>query len=446
MGKRELTRDKRPAVFLDRDGVLNKPRVWEGRPYPPALVKDFAVYDDAAAGCSRLKAAGFLLVVVSNQPDVGRGRARRADIDEMNRQLFVTIPALDHIETCFHAGEQHGQICKCRKPRPGMLLRSAELMKIDLARSFLIGDRWRDVDCARAAGCKAIFIDRGYTESLRQQPDVTVTSFAEAAQAVLEMARFQCLASTDDLGLISSRMSANLLEQLPVKIFADGADRDGILALYQQPFIRGLTTNPTLMRKVGITDYEAFARSLLEVVKDKPISFEVFSDEFPEMRRQALKISGWQENVYVKIPIKNTRGDSAIPLIKELSTEGARLNITAILTLDQVQSVAAVLTSEIPAVVSVFAGRVADTGVDPMPLMREALSLLVGLPRAELLWASVREVLNIFQAARCHCHIVTVPHDILAKAAKLAGMDLSELSLDTVRMFHADAAKAGYRL
>jgi transaldolase len=241
-------------------------------------------------------------------------------------------------------------------------------------------------------------------------------------------------------------MSTILLEKLPIKIFADGADRDGITTLYKKSFIRGLTTNPTLMRKVGINDYESFAKSVLEVVKDKPISFEVFSDEFPEMRRQALKISSWQTNVYVKIPITNTRGDSAIPLIRDLARDRVQLNITAILTRDQVETVAEVLNPNAPAVVSVFAGRIADTGIDPMPLMRESLDLLQKLPAAELLWASVREVLNIFQAAECGCHIVTVPHDILAKVIKLGGMDLADLSLDTVQMFHRDALAAGYSL
>src|SRR6476646_9565270 len=196
-------------------------------------------------------------------------------------------------------------------------------------------------------------------------------------------------------------MTLSLLEQLPIKIFADGADRDGILALYGKPYIRGLTTNPTLMRKVGVTDYEKFARGILEIVKDKPISFEVFSDEFAEMRRQALKIGKWQENVYVKIPITNTRGDSAVPLIGELSAEGVKLNLTAILTREQVEGVAKAVKRDVPCVVSVFAGRVADTGVDPMPLMKESLQILRDLPNAELLWASVREVLNIFQAAQC---------------------------------------------
>jgi transaldolase len=241
-------------------------------------------------------------------------------------------------------------------------------------------------------------------------------------------------------------MSSSLLEQLPIKIFADGADLEGITELYKKPFIRGLTTNPTLMRKSGISDYEAFAKSVLEAVKDKPISFEVFSDEFPEMRRQALKITAWQSNVYVKIPITNTRGNSSIPLIRELAADGVQLNITAVLTHAQVEAVAEVLNPATPSVVSVFAGRVADTGVDPMPVMKDARRIISRLPQAELLWASVREVLNIFQAVECNCHIVTVPHDILGKAIKLCGMDLTELSLDTVKMFHADALNAGFCL
>ena len=241
-------------------------------------------------------------------------------------------------------------------------------------------------------------------------------------------------------------MDSQLLLDLPIKIFADGADREGIAALNAKPYIKGMTTNPTLMRKVGIADYEEFARGVLEVVKEKPISFEVFSDEFAEMRQQALRIGKWQENVYVKIPITNTRGDSALPLIAELSAEGIKLNLTAILTREQVKGVAEAVKPDVPCVVSVFAGRVADTGVDPIPLMKDSLELLRGLPKAELLWASVREVLNIFQAAQCGCHIVTVPHDILEKVTKLGGMDLAELSLDTVRMFHRDAVAAGFKL
>jgi transaldolase len=195
-----------------------------------------------------------------------------------------------------------------------------------------------------------------------------------------------------------------------------------------------------------LTDFEAFARDILQHITEKPVSFEVFSDEFPEMRRQGLKIRDWAKNVYVKIPITNTRGESSLPLIRELAAEGIKLNLTAILTLEQVAGVAKALNPKVPAFVSVFAGRIADTGMDPMPHMRDSKKLLAGLPQAELLWASVREVLNIFQADECGCGIVTVPHDILTKAMKMTGMDLKELSLDTVKMFAADAKAAGFSL
>ena len=236
------------------------------------------------------------------------------------------------------------------------------------------------------------------------------------------------------------------LLELPVKIFADGADFQGIAELARQPYIDGVTTNPTLMRKVGLTDYESFARAVLNEVKVKPISFEVFSDDFSEMRRQALKMHQWQENIYVKIPITNTSGESSIPLIAQLAREGVKLNVTAVLTPRQVRAVAAALDPTVPAIVSVLAGRIADTGVDPLPIMTKSVKIVSDLPKVELLWASVREVLNVFQAAACHCHIVTVPHDILKKFGELAGKDLDELSLDTVRMFHRDAAAAGFTL
>ena len=236
------------------------------------------------------------------------------------------------------------------------------------------------------------------------------------------------------------------LADLKVKIFADGADKAGIQALYNNPLIQGLTTNPTLMRKAGISDFEAFTKDILQIVKTKPISFEVFADDFPEMKRQALKVGRWQDNVFVKIPITNTRRESSLELIRELGREGVKLNITAILTLDQVRGVAGALNPAVPAVVSVFAGRVADTGFDPVPLMRESKQLLTAQPKAELLWASVREVLNIQQANDCGSDIVTVPHDILNKAIKMWGMDLADLSLDTVKMFASDASAAGYKL
>lgn len=236
------------------------------------------------------------------------------------------------------------------------------------------------------------------------------------------------------------------LNTLKVHIYADGADKAGILELYAKSYIKGLTTNPTLMKKAGIKDYEAFARDILQTVTAKPISLEVFSDDFTEMKRQALKIAGWGNNVYVKIPITNSRGEPSIPLIRELSAQGVQLNITAMLTLEQVRAVAGALDPKVPSVVSIFAGRIADTGVDPMPIMRESRKILTDQPKAQLLWASVREVLNIVQAEQSGCHIVTVQHDILAKAAKMLEMDLTALSLDTVKMFANDAASAGYQL
>lgn len=236
------------------------------------------------------------------------------------------------------------------------------------------------------------------------------------------------------------------LHEFKTKIFADGADKASMLQLYANPLIKGMTTNPTLMNKIEIKDYEAYAHDVLASVKDKPISFEVFSDDFTEMRRQALKISAWQGNVFVKIPVMNPRGEPAYDLIRDLANEGVQLNITAILTTEQVSAVAAALNPAKASVVSVFAGRIADTGRDPGPIMRESLEILASLPKAELLWASVREVLNIFQAEECGAHIVTVPHDILNKAIKMTGMDLTELSLDTVRMFDRDAKAAGFSL
>jgi transaldolase len=236
------------------------------------------------------------------------------------------------------------------------------------------------------------------------------------------------------------------LSDLKIQLYADGADKAGILDLYAKPYIKGLTTNPTLMRKAGIKDYEAFARDILQTVTAKPISLEVFSDEFAEMRRQAAKIKSWGANVYVKIPITNSRGESSLPLIKDLAAEGVKLNVTALLTLSQVRGVADALVPAIPSVVSVFAGRIADTGIDPVPLMRACGPLLEGQPKAELLWASTREVLNIFQADECGCKIITVPHDILAKAAKMVGLDLTAVSLDTVKMFLKDSTDAGFKL
>jgi transaldolase len=235
------------------------------------------------------------------------------------------------------------------------------------------------------------------------------------------------------------------VSELKLKIFSDGADLDSIIDAQNKGIAKGFTTNPTLMAKAGITNYMVFAQEVLKVVTDKSVSFEVFSDEFDEMREQALKLAALADNVYVKIPVTNTKKVSSAPLIKQLSQKGLKLNVTAILSLRQVREVAAALNPDVPSIVSVFAGRIADTGRDPLPIMKESLEILKSNPKAELLWASPREVLNIMQAEQMGCHIITVTPDILAKAAKF-GMDLEELSLDTVKMFYNDAVKSGFRI
>ena len=230
-----------------------------------------------------------------------------------------------------------------------------------------------------------------------------------------------------------------------IKLFADGADKVGIMEMYQNPRIDGFTTNPTLMRKAGITDYVAFAKDLLREIPDKPISFEVFADEFDEMERQALEIAGWGKNVYVKIPVMNTKRQASYDLVQKLSQAGVQLNITAMMTLEQVNKVAESVQGGASCFVSVFAGRVADTGIDPVPMMQEALKLLKIAPNAELLWASPREVLNVYQAEAIGCHIITATNDILKKL-ELNGKNLDVYSQETVQMFFNDAQAAGFQL
>lgn len=235
------------------------------------------------------------------------------------------------------------------------------------------------------------------------------------------------------------------LPQFRIKLFADGADLDGMVEEYKRGIASGFTTNPTLMRKAGVRSYEEFAKAALKAIPDLPISFEVFSDDFPGMEREARKIGGWGENVYIKIPVITTKGESTVPVVKRLSHEGLKLNVTAILTADQVGTVAKALSHDTPSIVSVFAGRIADTGRDPMPIMKASVEILKSNPKTELLWASTRELLNLVQAESCGCHIITITNDILKKMP-LVGKDLHELSLDTVRMFYTDAQSAGYRI
>src|SRR3989454_507805 len=236
-----------------------------------------------------------------------------------------------------------------------------------------------------------------------------------------------------------------MLADLNVKIFADGADLDSILALADDPRISGFTTNPTLMWKAGLTDYRSFAQRLLERITKHPISFEVFGDSLEEVRRQARLIASWGDNVYVKIPVTMTTGETMAPVVRELSESGVKVNVTAVFTTAQVELVTAAVKDGAPSCVSVFAGRIADAGIDPQPIMARAVDILLDAPRSELIWASPREILNVVQADQVGCHIITITHDLLQKLDSL-GKDLDQFSLETVQMFHRDAKTAGFTL
>jgi transaldolase len=419
---------RRRAVFLDRDGVLNEAVVRERKPYPPQSPDEVVVVPGMAAACDRLRRRGFVLVVVTNQPDVARGRQSASGVAAINAVVAQQV-GVDAVYVCLHDNDDE---CACRKPKPGMLLDAARDLNLDLNQSFMVGDRWSDIAAGQGAGCTTVYIDAGYQERGAQAPDHVVSHPVEALEWILSTLE-------SEEGAVS--------DQLPygIKIFADGADLEAILRLSANPVISGFTTNPTLMRKSGVEDYAGFARKVLDNITQQPISFEVLCDEFDEMRDQARTIASWGPNVFVKIPVTNTRGESAAALIKELSAEGLHLNVTAILSLDQVRTVVDALADSPGAVVSVFAGRIADTGRDPVPIMTEAVAMLAGNPRLELLWASPREILNVAQAAAVGCHIITVTPDLLAKLPGL-GRGLEEVSLDTVRMFFNDAQSAGFLL
>jgi len=406
------------AVFLDRDGVLNDAIVRDGQPYAPASLAELLIAPDAAASLRRLKAAGYRLVVVTNQPDVARGTVSREVVDAINAALAAALP-IDEFRVCDHVDEDR---CVCRKPSPGLLLQAP---LHDLSRSIMVGDRWRDIDAGRRAGVRAaILIDRGYAEPMRHEPDARVASLCEAVDWIL---------------------APDAVSRLRVKVFADGASLGEMVALAQRPYVRGFTTNPTLMCKAGVDDYAAFARAAVAAIPDRPISFEVISDEFAAMHAQAREIANWGAHVYVKIPITNTRGESACDLIRCLSHDGVQVNVTAVMTAEQIGAAIAALRGGAPSTISIFAGRIADTGRDPVAFVSRALALASAEPSIEIIWASPREVLNVVQADAAGCHIITVTTDLLNKL-RLLGRNLDAFSLDTVRMFRDDALKAGFSL
>jgi len=349
-------------------------------------------------------------------------------VEAIHAAMAPSLP-IDEFAVCYH-DDRDG--CACRKPKPGLLTEAAGRLGIDLAASFMVGDRWRDVEAGASALCRTVWIDAGYRErGPAVTPDCRVATLCEAINWIL------------GAGIAEVRMKS--VKDLKVKLFADGAEKAAMLEMYAQPHIAGFTTNPTLMRKAGITDYEGFARDILQAIPDRPISLEVFADEFPEMERQARRIATWGRNVYVKIPVTNTKAASSADLVRRLSHDGIQVNVTALLTLSQARTITESLAGGAPANISIFAGRIADTGVDPVPLMTEAVAMLKAHPQIELIWASPRELLNVFQADAVGCHIITATTDILRKLS-MVGKDLDSYSLDTVRMFFDDAAKSGFSL
>jgi len=364
------------AVFLDRDGVLNEAIVRDGKPYPPASIEELVVVPDAARALARLRRAGYRLVVVTNQPDVARGGQRREVVEAINQFLLDALP-LDEVRVCYHDDPDQ---CSCRKPAPGLLLQAPDH---DLPQSTIVGDRWRDIEAGRRAGIgAAVLIERGYREAMRSEPDARVSSLTEAVDWIL---------------------APNPIARLKVKLFADGASLAEMLALSERPYIRGFTTNPTLMRKAGVVDYARFGREVIARIPDRPISFEVLADELAEMEAQAREIARWGANVYVKIPVSNTRGESTCDLVQRLSHEGIHVNVTAVMTSGQVAAVADALRGGAASNVSLFAGRIADTGRDPVSAVTRALALVSDAPSIELIWASPREVLNVVQADGAGC-------------------------------------------
>ena len=416
------------AVFLDRDGVLNRAIIRDGRPHPPASVGEVEIMPGADQALRRLRQAGFRLVVVTNQPDVARGTQTARGVEAINAALAAALP-IDEFRVCCH---DDADGCGCRKPAPGMLLDAAAASGLSLQESVLIGDRWRDIEAGRRAGCRAVLLGDGYHERAAIEPHARAASLTEAADWIL-----MTIGTPETF---SPRVAA-----LNVQIFADGADVPSMIELAALPHVKGFTTNPTLMRKAGVRDYEAFAKDVLRAIPDRPISFEVFSDEFPEMERQAHRIAAWGDHVNVKIPVTNSRGEPAYDLVRRLSSAGVRVNVTAVFTLGQVGALVPCLAGGAAAFVSVFAGRIADTGSDPGPLVAAAVNLARAAPNVRLIWASPRELLNLFQADEAGCHVITMTVDLLKKLP-LVDRPLELCSLDTVRMFHRDARQAGYQL
>jgi transaldolase len=413
------------AVFLDRDGVLNVPVIKNGKPYPPAVVEEFRLIAGVEEATEALVKAGFLLIVITNQPDPLRGTQRKETVEEMHALLKQWLPIHDILT----AWDEHSPDYK---PGIGLIEEAVRKYNIDLKQSFFVGDRWRDVECGKRAGCFTILVDNKCQEPLTSEPDLYCANLLEAARSIY------CNPTIKGKSMMTTK-------DFKIKIFADGAEVSVMKKMTANPLIKGFTTNPTLMRKAGVTNYEDFARLVVSEFKNYPISLEVFADTLPAMEQQAQKLASLGDNVYVKIPVTNTKGLSTAPLIHKLSSEGIKVNITAVMLLSQVEEMTDALQEGVPSYISIFAGRIADTGIDPVPLMQKSLATIQKKSSIELLWASPRELLNVIQADQIGCHIITATTDILAKLT-LIGKDLTEYSLDTVKMFYQDALAADYNI
>ena len=424
-------------VVLDRDGVLNRlvRHRADGLPESPHTLAEVELLPGVPAALARLTQAGIRLAIATNQPAAAKGEAGVEALDAIHATIVRTAESaggrIESSHVCRHRAEDG---CTCRKPRPG-LLREALVAApgASAARSWMVGDRATDVLAGRAVGFHTALLGASLFPG-------------DAERLSLEGAE-PSFRGTDLQAFVDHLLERFVPAPSTIKLFSDGADLASLLETAKNPRIAGFTTNTTLMRKSGVKDYTGFAKQVLAHITDRPISFEVFADEFEAMASQARLIAAWAKNIYVKIPITNTRGESSLALVKDLSVNaGVKLNVTALCSLDQVRGAVGALAGGAPAIISVFAGRIADTGRDPVPLMREARAIIdASGARAELLWASPREVLNVLQAEEAGAHIITLLPELLKKL-ELFGKDLGEYSLETVQMFHDDAKAAGYTL
>ncbi|HEV8550367.1 MAG TPA: transaldolase, partial [Polyangiaceae bacterium] len=403
-------------VVLDRDGVLNRMVVHRpgGLPESPHGLEEVEILPGVPEALKRLCDAGYVVAIATNQPAAAKGEVSPELLDAIHERVLRGAESAGGRVTSSHLCRHRAEDgCECRKPRPGLLREAlAQNPLAGAAGAWMVGDRVTDVLAGQSLGFRTALLGT----SLFPGDEARL-----AAEGVVPFFR-----GRDLQHFVAYLLKDPLTAPTTLKLFSDGADLASLLEMAKNPRISGFTTNPTLMRKAGISDYVAFAKEVLTHIQDRPISFEVFADEFEQMARQARLIAAWGANVYVKVPITNTRGESSVGLVRELSASGVQLNVTAICTLEQVRGVSQALAGGAPAVISVFAGRIADTGRDPVPHMREARSIIdASGARAELLWASPRELLNIVQAEQAGAHIITVPPDMLKKLS-LFGKDLGD--------------------